>query len=245
MNRSSARVAVCALVLTTLSSQAAEVSSSHGTTWSTESSGAGWAVSQRADARDDLRFEVRPGDKANWDLSHGHAAERAEISDAARKEPLDRDIWFSMGLMVEPGPKVTSRWMVLGQLRPTEDPGDAAPSPAWAQELAAGDEFKVLIRSSQQKPVRSSPAPVTLFSDRSFERGRVYRLVYDLRYSAIAGRLRVWRDGRQIVNYEGPLGYVGRQGPFFKFGIYRDPAPETVVVHYLDLRFGGPELKPG
>jgi len=187
---------------------------------------------------DDLRFEVRAGDTADWDRMHNHPAERAEISGFHSKAPTDSDLWFSMDLMVEPGPPVTSRWTVLGQLHPTEDPGDIGPSPAWAQELNAGDIFRIVIRAKNEKPLRKSPAPLVLFVDSEFKRGRTYHLVYRLRYSATQGALDAWRDGTQIIHYSGPLGYINRSGPYFKFGIYREPAAETLVVHYKNLRFG-------
>ena len=71
-----------------------------------------------------------------------------------------------------------------------------------------------------------------------------YHLVYRLRYSATQGGLDAWRDGKQIVHYSGPVGYINQNGPYFKFGIYRDPAAETLVVHYKDLRFGDAVVKP-
>jgi hypothetical protein len=209
--------------------------------WNVEAPAA-WSIS--AGGGNDLRFEVRPGDVADWDRSHNHPAERAEISGFRSKEPTESDLWFSMDLMVEPGPKVTSRWLVLGQLHPTEDPGDVGPSPAWAQELNADDEFRIVIRAKADKPLRRSPAPTVLFVDSQFKRGQTYHLVYHLRYSQSQGALDAWRDGVQIVHYSGPVGYIDAQGPYFKFGIYREPAPETLVVHYKNLRFGEAMVRP-
>jgi len=193
---------------------------------------------------DDLRFEVRQGDTAAWDKSHNHPAERTEIAGFNSKEPTDSDLWFSMDLMVEPGAKVTSRWVVLGQLHPTEDPGQAGPSPAWAQELNAEDVFRIVIRAKAETPLRRSPAPQVLFVDPEFKRGATYHLVYRLRYSMTQGGLDAWRDGIQIVHYSGPVGYINQNGPYFKFGIYREPAAETLAVHYKNLRFGDAVVKP-
>lgn len=209
--------------------------------WNVEAPAA-WSIS--VGSPNDIRFEVRPGDVAAWDKSHNHLAERAEISDFHSKEPTDSELWFSMDLMVEPGAKVTSRWTVLGQLHPTEDAGEVGPSPAWAQELNADDVFRIVIRAKAETPLRSSPAPTVLFVDSQFKRGQTYHLVYHLRYSQAQGALDAWRDGEQIVHYSGPLGYINTQGPYFKFGIYREPAAETLVVHYKNLRFGAAVVKP-
>jgi hypothetical protein len=201
-----------------------------------------WSIS--VGSGNDIRFEVRPGDVAAWDRNHNHRAERAEISGFNSKEPTDSDLWFSTDLMVEPGAKVTSRWLVLGQLHPTEDPGDVGPSPAWAQELNADDVFRIVVRARAETPLRSNPAPQVLFVDPEFKRGQTYHFIYRVRYGAAQGGLDAWRDGIQIVHYSGPIGYINRNGPYFKFGIYREPAPETLVVHYKNLRFGDAVVKP-
>jgi hypothetical protein len=201
-----------------------------------------WSIS--VGSLNDVRFEVRQGDTAPWDKSHNHRAERAEISGFNSKEPTDSDLWFSTDLMVEPGAKVTSRWAVMGQLHPTEDPGQVGPSPAWAQELNAGDVFRIVIRAKVETPLRGSPAPQVLFVDPEFKRGQTYHFVYHLRYGATQGGLDAWRDGKQIVHYLGPVGYINQNGPYFKFGIYREPATETLVVHYKNLRFGDAVVKP-
>jgi hypothetical protein len=40
------------------------------------------------------------------------------------------------------------------------------------------------------------------------------------------------------VKYAGTLGYADTVGPYFKFGIYRDPSPETLIVQYKSLKIG-------
>ncbi len=211
--------------------------------WGAQNSGAPWTVEGIRPG--DLRFEVRSGDIASLDVQNNHRAERTELSQSRRGEPTQSDIWLSLGLMVEPGPPVTSRWLVLGQFKAKSDfVGGMSGSPAWAQELDAGDLFRIVARTSPQYPLIHNPAPIVLFVDPGFQRGRVYHFVYHFRYSQTNGRLEAWRDGRKIVDYRGPLGFVGKQPPYFKFGIYREPAPETVAVHFYNVQIGGQELKP-
>ena len=214
----------------------------NGYYWNTDNGDGDWAVTSPKPG--DLRFELRPGDIAQWDKQHTHAAERDEISKSNHKFPLEEDIWFSFGLMVEPGPKVTSKWLVIGQLKASVDPGDNSASPPVGQELNAGDVFRIVVRTATEKPLKHNPGSKTIYTDSAFERGRVYRLVYRIRYSQKAGQVQVWRDGKEIVNFKGPVGYVSNTGPYWKFGIYREPSPETFAVHYYDIKFGGPELAP-
>jgi hypothetical protein len=202
-----------------------------------------WSISNGPKGSD-IRFEVRSGDRAKGDIVRGHPAERAEVSESKYPRPFDRDIWFSFGMMVEPGPKVSSDWVELGQLRPTLNPGDRSQSPPWAQGLAPGDEFRVQVRTLNQKPLRGYAPSIFLFKDPGFRRGRTYHFVYRLRYGIPDGRLEAWRDGVKIADYSGPLGFPGNIGPYFKFGIYREPAPETLAVHYYDIHFSDRPLRP-
>ncbi len=210
--------------------------------WNTDNGDGDWAVNSPKPG--DLRFELRQGDIAQWDKQHTHAAERDEISNSNHKFPLEKDIWFSFGLMVEPGPKVSSRWLVIGQLKASDDPGDKPASPPVGQELNAGDEFRITVRTATEKPLKHNPGFKTIYVDPAFERGRLYRMVYRIKYSQRVGHVQVWRDGKEIANFNGPVGYVSYTGPYWKFGIYREPSPETFTVHYYDIKLGGPELEP-
>ena len=48
------------------------------------------------------------------------------------------------------------------------------------------------------------------------------------------GSLEVWRDGFQIVKYQGAIGFTGA-AYYWKEGIYRAPAAETITVDYRNL----------
>ncbi|KRQ97122.1 hypothetical protein CQ10_29425 [Bradyrhizobium valentinum] len=48
------------------------------------------------------------------------------------------------------------------------------------------------------------------------------------------GYLNVWRDGVLIVKYQGAIGMAGASY-YWKEGIYRAPAPETITAAYSNL----------
>ncbi len=52
------------------------------------------------------------------------------------------------------------------------------------------------------------------------------------------------RDGKQIVDYDGPIGY--RDDVYWKYGIYRDASGETFAVNYknFSLQSGGGSHTP-
>ena len=53
------------------------------------------------------------------------------------------------------------------------------------------------------------------------------------------GYVGVWLDGTQIVNYHGPVGATGSEY-YWKIGVYRGPAIETIVVDYQGLQITTP-----
>lgn len=216
-----------------------------GRAWRLQSSGAVWSA--HASGVNGYRFEVRPGDHWAKDVGHPGSKERAELSDLARV-PYHKDMWLAFTLEVEPGPPSTSAWVNLGQLHATADPGEATASPPWVQRLLPNDRFQVEVRQTQQDPIRESPAPIVIFEDPKLERGRPYRFVYQFRVSqGQDGMVRLWRDGVLVADYRGPLGYPDKRGPYFKFGVYRAPAPggERMAARYSDVTLGPDPPPPG
>ncbi|RYG56341.1 MAG: hypothetical protein EON56_04300, partial [Alphaproteobacteria bacterium] len=209
-----------------------------GRAWRLQSSGAAWGLTADNDHPGQYRFELHEGDMWAKDVRlkkgkgpHGQV-ERVEFSDLKR-QPFGKDFWFGFTLNVEPGPKTTSDWVNLGQLHNTPDPGEASASPPWVQGFGPNDSFRIFVRHTAQNPLVDNPAPIVLFEDHNFQRGRPYRFVYRFRWDPKGnGLAQVWRDDVLVGNYKGPFGYPDQRGGYFKFGIYRRPAPETMVVHY-------------
>jgi hypothetical protein len=53
-----------------------------------------------------------------------------------------------------------------------------------------------------------------------------------------SGRVRVWRDGELVCEYDGPVGYSDQTQTYWKMGIYRKtPAKgETQAMRYRNLK---------
>jgi hypothetical protein len=209
-----------------------------GRAWRLQSSGAPWSA--RADGATGFRFEIRPGDHWAKDANKASTVERTELSDLARM-PLDEDIWLAFTLEVEPGPTSTSEWVNLGQLHGTADPGEPSVSPPWVQRLLPGDRFSVEVRETSENPIKKAPPAIVIYEDPKLERGRPYRFVYRFRISqGPNGLVQLWRDGVQVADYHGPVGYQDRLGPYFKLGVYRAPASggERLAARYSDVTLG-------
>ena len=173
----------------------------------------------------DLVVQLRSGDVSAWDKAHDHIAERAEVDGYQYPEDFGVDFWLEYDFLIQPGDPVTSEWCVLGQLHPM----NVQASPGWAHDFG-GNVFRVIVRNNPDRPQ-------ILFEDAKWVRGQWYHFLEHFRWG-VNGCCNVWRDGVEIVKYAGALGYADTVGPYFKFGIYRDPSPETLIVQYKSLKIG-------
>lgn len=172
---------------------------------------------------DVLRFQVNHGDVWEDDWSR---YERAEI--AGPVYPADETLIVSYDLMIEPGEPSKSEWVVLSQFHAD----DLDTPPPFAIEFS-NEQMVVRIRWRRDGEI----GQIRLHRDKeNLERGRYYRMHIRLRFADSEeedGWVKVWRDGEVIADYEGPLGYG--YGAYWKMGIYRTQAPETLAVNVRNL----------
>jgi hypothetical protein len=213
-----------------------------GLTYFAENADRDWSLSLKGEPACIYRFEVRPGDRWVQEIQK-NPVERSELHgpiDNSNPARFGAETWTAYQFRIEPGAASTARWVVLGDWHVRPDPGDTAGmSSPWQLELRKGDILVFDIRISGEKPVRdiaperhiyTSPAPIM--------RGVWHSLVsvadFDWRPQGNGG-VTVWLDGKEIVNYHGPFGYITTRPNYFKFGIYRSAAPETLAVDYTNV----------
>jgi hypothetical protein len=69
------------------------------------------------------------------------------------------------------------------------------------------------------------------------QRGHEYSMTIQVTFENSGnGNLKVWRDGVQIVNYQGPIGGGSGDKYYWKEGVYRSPAAETMAAKYRNLQ---------
>jgi hypothetical protein len=184
------------------------------------------------------RFEVHSGDKGR----EGDATQ--ERSEIASKEKLDFDHTYTMtyDFMVEPGAKNTVG-VNVGQFHGTPDAGDyGSLGPVFAIRLV-GERMRIVTRTDSDRTTEARPADNFIYTDtKDIERGHWYQMKVEIRFDPDGqGVINIWRDGDQLAHYEGGVGYNDAVGPYWKMGIYRPPADETLAVDYrnFDLVDGG------
>jgi len=177
---------------------------------------------------DTLRFELRSGD--HWP-GDGTEVERSEISDQQDVTNSD-SVHVSYQFMVENGAQNTAAWLVIGQFH---QDSSSAPgrSPPFEIDLS-GEHMVVEVRYQD-----ASGEVVTkdLFTDPAdIQRDHLYDMNISATFDPAGnGHLTVTRDGDQIAKYDGPFGYLDQSSVYWKQGIYRADASETMAVQYKNL----------
>lgn len=167
---------------------------------------------QFANGGDIVRFQMMPNNR--WYNDGGD--ERTELD--GYKQPFQVGIpyWLAYTLYLEPGPPLTSDWMVLGQI-----PG------------LMGHFIKntIMTWSAAKRP----------FHSEAIARGVNYHFVEKFVMDPVNGYYGSWFNGKQVADFHGPMGDAGKNY-YVKFGIYRGIASETLSVRYANYKFGTDDL---
>lgn len=177
-----------------------------------------------------FRFELHSGD--HWQNDKA-GIERSEI---ASYKTLDFGQIYTVDykFMIEPGSLNTAKWLTIGQFHASEDKSDGGVSPPYELDLV-GDRMQIDARWSTPTQTNWSNVNTrTLYTDtHNIQRGHWYDIKITIKFDPFGnGMLDVWRDGVQLVDYSGPLGYNDSTGPYWKEGIYRQGSSETMAVNY-------------
>ena len=171
------------------------------------------------------RFEVRSTDTAPIDRGKP-ARNRAELSSPVRHPP-GQPVWFAYSFRIRGGTPTTAVFSILGQFHSSPDLGDAPGlSPVFAVNLVREGVLRFVSRSSAEPRQQFNPPATVLGEVRGIGREQWRHLV-----------------GRKVIDRSPiSIGYNDRRGPYWKYGIYRSAAPETLVVEYANMEIGADSL---
>jgi hypothetical protein len=186
-----------------------------------------------------MRFEVRGGDPSVYAAS---GTQRSEVS-SGKSFDFNQTYTISYKFMIEPGARNTADWLVMGQTHASEDPGDYSGPPPFAVELV-GEKMRIVGRYSKDAVTTAANTTfVNMYQDSAdIQRGHWYDMKITMRFDPSGnGQLDVWRDGVQVVDYSGALGFNDQRGPYWKNGVYREDAPESIALHYKTIEITAEE----
>jgi hypothetical protein len=183
-----------------------------------------------------LRFELRPGDQWQHDPA---GKERSEVSGES-VYAAGEEIGIGYRFMVEPGAPniatgggITGKWLTLGQLHSADGNGPSI----FCIELIGE---KMAVRIGHRVAGGNYESEYVFLDSADIVRGRFYEIDISVRIGGRKkGYLEIRRDGELIVDYDGPLGYGF--GSYWKVGLYRSEAAETIAATYKRLATEGIE----
>ncbi len=174
-----------------------------------------------------LRFEVRPGDRASFDPE---TKDRSEATDLVTF-PKSEVIWNAYRVKIADGFSIPSdkhSWFIVGQWHGSKN--DKRP-PYIAAEVYGTD---LVFR--RRYILNGKPTSSEVYRMHNVPRGTWLNIVMEHKVSATDGLLNIWLNGRQVVNFNGPLGYWDHdEAGYWKFGIYRSHEDVDAVVEYRDV----------
>jgi hypothetical protein len=201
-----------------------------GRKYMVQDDGASWSLAM-PDAST-LRFEVREGDHIASDPFSKNRSEVAMQGVIKDGTPIS----LAYGLTIEPGAFNSASFCLVGQFHPAQGTAVSYLGPPFSIGLS-GERMTVNVGYTNAAGV-SVTRPIFI-DTANIVRGHDYGIKVQLRLDPYGGgRLIVTRDGLTLVNYTGPLGWKGEGGVYWKEGIYRATAPETLAVDFKGLSLG-------
>ena len=181
------------------------------------------------------RFELRAGDNMPEDRGGGV---RAELKDDYNA-PLGKDYWYSFSTYIPNNFPLRKPNCVIAQWHGEHDDGEESRSPVLAHRYAGGDLIIDIRYSSTKIQHANDGTRKTLHEEKNFRRGVWHDFLYHVVWSPDDnGRVEGWLDGRQVIDYRGPVGYNDDEGPYFKFGLYHHDGPDPYVIYHDEYRRG-------
>ena len=185
-----------------------------------------------------LRFESRHGDRLVRDKPGQYHNEMSAYNHFKAK--MGHAYWYGISIFIPADFPIHQNRLVLSQWHSVRDPGEIPRSPPLSQRFENG-WFLVKVCHGAKKIYTENPCPkkLVIYRNRNLKLGVWHDFIYHVRWSyRDDGFVELWIDGKKVVGYRGPVGYNDDEGPYFKYGIYRNDIEDTYVVYFDEYRRG-------
>jgi Alpha-L-arabinofuranosidase B, catalytic/Polysaccharide lyase len=182
-----------------------------------------WQEQNTANARDLMRFEVHRGDVDNITET-----ERSELDGAADPSwAADTTVQISYAVLVEPGAVITdASWLTLGQFH-------------YDNAVYPPTSFSINLENDLwHVNVDGATNPVSVYDSAQIARDTWYDFFIEQKISSsgTVDVLKVWINKVNVVDKSGSLFPHGKQGGYWKYGIYRGyTVTEPIAVRYTNM----------
>jgi Polysaccharide lyase len=180
----------------------------------------------------ELRFEVRPGDRL-YNPETGYqdppTAERSEISFPSHRWANGTDVTLEYEFYIPSGFDFDTRWCTVGQMH-----SDNPSSPPFELAFRRGSGLNQLL---MVRRVGKSNSPQE--HEYAITSGPIRRDVWHkIRLSTKMGEngyMRVWFNGDQMLDFEGTVGYDDQTNWYWRMGVYRRATNQIYKIYYRNL----------
>jgi hypothetical protein len=200
--------------------------------------------------QDSLRFETRPGEV--WINHRFIPTFRAEVA-TEEFAPIHSVKWYAFSLQLPtnfpavPVKDSDDQWLCLAQWKFSEffngstHKAGSRPGLHFGYRTRSTDHknrFEIEVLHGNPEAHDGADAE-TVFKEKHFPLGKWNDFVVQVNWSDNQdGFVNVWWNGKQIVEYRGPVGYELNTGPEFKFGLYHSDSDQTLVAYYNQVKSG-------
>jgi Polysaccharide lyase len=217
-------------------------------TWTLETPGKPYSIQAVPDVQkngqDSLRFETRPGEA--WISQRFIRTFRAEVA-TEEYAPIHSVKWYAFSLQLPANfPAVPVRdsedqWMCLAQWKFSEffngAKRKAGSRPGLHFSYLKG-RFEIEVLHANPD-AREGADEERVFKEKHFPLGKWNDFVVQAKWSNNQdGFVNIWWNGKQIVEYRGPVGFELATGPEFKFGLYHSDSDQTLVAYFNQVKSG-------
>ncbi|MFZ4714586.1 MAG: heparin lyase I family protein [Bacteriovoracaceae bacterium] len=185
-----------------------------------------------------LRFEIRHTEGYETPNSFTF---RSQISTNVFPEKYSEKFYACSILLPRQFPQENNRLVLMEWWPKTKKKlGEVGRNPSLSLSYVNG-LLHAIIRHSDVLVIHKPEAvpSVTLFKTSHFPLGVWNDFLFQVKWSPKKdGQVTMWWNGKEVGNYNGPVGYDDLEAPLFKFGLYRDDSELTYVAFFSECRMG-------
>lgn len=154
------------------------------------------------------------------------------------------EYWYGFSHYLPEDWVIDDSWTILAQWHGQPDPDSGEPHRVPPLDLLiVGDEWSIKHRTDADaiSLSKSPPTELAWTGEIQEDLGTWTDWVFHTKWShEDDGLLEVWKNGVQIVDYSGPIGFNDDFGPYFKAGVYSDKGdiPFDRQVYFDEYRLG-------
>jgi hypothetical protein len=170
---------------------------------------------------------------------------RTELRAKAPNPVKGKDTWYGFSIYLPAPYERDSLGETLAQWHQSNDPGEKNLNPPMALQVKDG-KWVLAARWSSSQPTTKSSQRSAGYQLGLPETNNWTDWVFRIRWSyGSDGELQVWKNGKEVVNRKGPIGYNDKVMPYFKMGIYKSAWRNKVgsvkerTVYHDEVRIAG------